>query len=151
MASFINGSKFKHDLLKIAEDGDQGSLQGDNPIVVKDDRTQTPVVQTRVYAKRWYILAVFSLLALYQCCIWNTWGPVVDVLTVVYPDWTQATVSLLANWCSIAFLIFMLPVLYLQNNNLRYSILLTSSFIAVGKNALRLILTAKMCFELIFI
>ena len=104
-----------------------------------------------VYTRRWYILAVFSLLALYQCCIWNTWGPVVDVLTVVYPDWTQATVSLLANWCSIAFLIFMLPVLYLQNNNLRYSILLTSSFIAVGKNALRLILTAKMCFKLIFI
>ena len=62
----INGSKFKHDLLKIAEDGDQGNLQGDNPIVVKDDRTQTPVVQTRVYAKRWYILAVFSVLGIMQ-------------------------------------------------------------------------------------
>ena len=90
-----------------------------------------------VYTRRWYILAVFSLLALYQCCIWNTWGPVVDVVTVVYPDWTQSTVSLLANWGSITFLVFMLPVLYLQNNNLRYSILLTSSFIAVGKNAFR--------------
>jgi len=54
------------------------------------------------------------------------------VVKVIYQDWTDATVSLLANWCSIAFLVFMIPVLYLQNKNLRYSILLTSGLVALG-------------------
>ena len=86
-----------------------------------------------VYRRRWYILALFSLLAMFQCCVWNTWGPVVDVATLVYPSWTQGTLSLLANWASIAFLVFMLPVLYLQNRNLRSAVLLTSSLIALGR------------------
>ena len=85
-----------------------------------------------IYKRRWYILAIFSLLAMFQCCMWNTWGPVVDVVKIIYPKWTDATVSLLANWCSIAFLVFMIPVLYLQNKNLRYSILLTSGLVALG-------------------
>ena len=63
--------------------------------------------------------SVFSLLAMFQCCVWNTWGPVVDVVKLVFPSWTQGTISLLANWTSIAFLVFMIPVLYLQNKNLR--------------------------------
>ena len=87
-----------------------------------------------VYKRRWYILTVFSLLAMFQCCVWNTWGPVVDVASLVYPSWTQGTLSLLANWASIAFLVFMIPVLYLQNRNLRSAVLLTSSLIALGKD-----------------
>ena len=35
-----------------------------------------------VYRRRWYILALFSFLALYQCCVWNTWGPVVNSVQV---------------------------------------------------------------------
>ena len=66
--------------------------------------------------------AVFSQLAMWQCCVWNTWGPVVDVVKLVFPSWTQGTVSLLANWTAIAFLVFMIPVLYLQNKSLRDAI-----------------------------
>ena len=84
--------------------------------------------------RRWYILSVFSLLAMFQCCVWNTWGPVVDVVTLLYPAWSPATVSLLANWSSIAFLVFMVPVLYLQNTSLRYAILLTSCLMFLGNN-----------------
>ena len=87
-----------------------------------------------VCRRRWYILAVFSLLAMFQCCVWNTWGPVVDVVTLLYPAWSPATVSLLANWSSIAFLVFMVPVLYLQNTSLRYAILLTSCLMFLGTN-----------------
>ena len=87
-----------------------------------------------VCRRRWYILAVFSLLAMFQCCVWNTWGPVVDVVTLLYPAWSPATVSLLANWSSIAFLVFMVPVLYLQNTSLRYAILLTSCLMFLGNN-----------------
>ena len=106
---------------------------------------KTPLVGEAlvVYRRRWYILALFSFLALYQCCVWNTWGPVVNSVQVymsfatskciesyfvcveeqcrkvtsnvqtVY-GWDTATVSLYANWGSIAFLAFMVPILYLQ-------------------------------------
>ena len=79
---------------------------------------------------------------MFQCCVWNTWGPVVNVVKVVFPSWTQGTISLLANWTAIAFLVFMIPVLYLQNKSLRSSIRLTSSLIALG--------TSVRCMFLIF-
>jgi len=97
---------------------------------------------TAVYKRRWYILFTFSFLALFQCTVWNTWGPVVDIVHIVFPKWTEGTVSLFANWGSISFLVFMVPVLYLQNINLRSSILLSSSLIALG--------TALRCVFLIF-
>lgn len=87
---------------------------------------------TAVYKRRWYILTVFSFLALFQCCVWNTWGPVVDIVDLVFPAWSDKTVSLFANWGSISFLVFMVPVLYLQNINLRSSIVLSSSLVAIG-------------------
>jgi len=88
--------------------------------------------EVTVYRRRWYILTVFSLLAMFQCCVWNTWGPVVNVVKVVFPSWSQGTISLLANWTAIAFLVLLVPVLYLQNRSLRSAILLTSSPIALG-------------------
>lgn len=100
------------------------------------DEEKIPLLagETAVYGRRWYILAVFSLLALFQCCVFNTWGPVIDVVSIVYPTWSQGTVSLLANWTAITFLVFMVPVLYLQNKNLRASVLLVSSLIALGND-----------------
>lgn len=84
-----------------------------------------------VYRRRWYILALFSFLALYQCCVWNTWGPVVNSVQTVY-GWDTATVSLYANWGSIAFLAFMVPILYLQDFNLRATVLLSSGLVALA-------------------
>jgi len=84
-----------------------------------------------VYQRRWYILALFSFLALYQCCVWNTWGPVVNSVQTVY-GWDTATVSLFANWGSIAFLAFMVPILYLQDFNLRATVLLSSGLVALA-------------------
>jgi len=71
-------------------------------------------------------------LALFQCTIFNTWGPIVTSLPLVYPSWTEATIGLLANWCCIAFLVFMVPVLYLQNYSLRAAVLLSSSLVALA-------------------
>ena len=39
---------------------------------------------------------------------------------MVYPGWDDSTVSLLANWGPIAFLVFLLPTLYISEVNLRY-------------------------------
>jgi len=94
-----------------------------------------------VYKRRWYILALFSFLALYQCAIWNTWGPVVDSVSEVW-DWDTETVSLFANWGCIAFLVFMVPILYLQDYYLRSAVVLSSGLVALA--------TSIRCLFLIF-
>ena len=71
-----------------------------------------------VYWRRRFILGLFSFLVLFQCTVWNTWGPVVNSVQAVY-GWDTATISLFANWGSIAFMAFMVPVIYLQDTNLR--------------------------------
>eukprot|EP00092_Neocalanus_flemingeri_P023173 GFUD01025128.1.p1 GENE.GFUD01025128.1~~GFUD01025128.1.p1 ORF type:complete len:519 (+),score=111.99 GFUD01025128.1:163-1719(+) len=106
------------------------------------DKTLLVGADTHVFKRRWYILAIFSFLALFQCCVWNTWGPVVDIVDLVYPAWSEQTVSLFANWGSISFLVFMVPVLYLQDVSLRSSIVLSSSLVALG--------TALRCLFLVF-
>ena len=32
--------------------------------------------KTGVSPARWWVLAIFSLLGMVQCMLWNTWGPV---------------------------------------------------------------------------
>ena len=32
--------------------------------------------KTGVSLARWWVLAIFSLLGMVQCMLWNTWGPV---------------------------------------------------------------------------
>ena len=54
--------------------------------------------QFRVYKRRWYILLIFSLHAMFQCTVWNTWGPVENVALAVFEHWTMADISNFANW-----------------------------------------------------
>lgn len=111
-------------------------------IMGSNDKLLLVGADTAVYKRRWYILTIFSFLALFQCCVWNTWGPVVDIVDLVFPEWSEQTVSLFANWGSISFLVFMVPVLYLQDVSLRSSIVLSSSLIALG--------TTLRCLFLVF-
>ena len=51
-----------------------------------------------VYRRRWYILMIFSFHAMFQCTVWNTWGPVESVALKVFPSWNTADISNFANW-----------------------------------------------------
>ena len=53
---------------------------------------------SQVYSRRWYILTIFSLHAMFQCTVWNTWGPVQKVALAVFNTWTTADISNFANW-----------------------------------------------------
>ena len=55
-------------------------------------------VEVAVYGRRWYILLIFSLHAMFQCTVWNTWGPVQKVALAVFNTWTTADISNFANW-----------------------------------------------------
>ena len=47
--------------------------------LVPEDDDDADVGRVKVFKRRWYILLVFSLLAMFQCTVWNTWGPVAEV------------------------------------------------------------------------
>lgn len=70
----------------------------------KRDRLDTVTESCGVYHRRWYILAVFSLIAGLQAAAWNTWGPITGSAENVF-GWTDGTIALLENWGSIAYIV----------------------------------------------
>ena len=61
---------------------------------------------------RWYILALYSVVALMCNIGWNTWGPVEGSARPVY-GWGAGTISLLSDWGSFTFLIAVFPSSYI--------------------------------------
>ena len=68
--------------------------------------------QTRSYWYRWYILGLFSLIGALENVTWNTWGPIEASSSLKY-EWTEGTISLLADWGAITFVLFVFPTAWL--------------------------------------
>jgi len=103
----------------------------------EEEQPQPPVataVETRVYKKRWYILAVFSFLGVFQGMVWNTFGPVsASLLAIFCPKWTPATLALLGNWGNIMYIIPLIPVLwFFETKGLRASMVLVGAMMTLG-------------------
>lgn len=94
----------------------------------------SPTVHTKVYVKRWYILAVFSILGVLQGTIWNTFGPIsTSLLAVLCPVWTAGTVALLGNWGNIMYIFpAALFIWFLETKGLRKSMILTAALMVIG-------------------
>ena len=60
---------------------------------------------------RWYILVLFSVSAAMSNVVWNTWGPIETTARVVF-GWNAGAVSLLADWGTIIYIIFVFPSSY---------------------------------------
>ena len=75
------------------------STTGNSTMTVASDCSP----QFTVYTRRWYVLLIFSLHAMFQCTVWNTWGPVETVALAVFKSWTMADISNFANWGEILF------------------------------------------------
>nr|XP_054751160.1 solute carrier family 49 member 4 homolog isoform X1 [Lytechinus pictus] len=85
-----------------------------------------------VYTERWFILAVFSLLALVQSCGWNTWGPIENTASVVL-GWKQSTFALLANWGAIVYVLTAFFFSWLLHaKGLRVAVLLAAGALVSG-------------------
>ena len=118
-----------------------------------NETAQEGQIETRVYLKRWYILAVFSVLGILQVrtlwcrllelltwrcftqgMIWNSFGPISSsLLSVFCPDWTPSTLALLGNWGNIMYIIPVLPMLwFFETKGLRKSMILTAGMMLVG-------------------
>eukprot|EP00794_Sanderia_malayensis_P018065 gene18065-19874_t len=89
-------------------------------------------IKTKTYWYRWYILGLFSLVGALENITWNTWGPIEASARNVY-GWSKGTVSLLADWGAITFVLFVFPSAWvLDVKGLRTSTVLCAFFIAIG-------------------
>ena len=68
--------------------------------------------KTKSYWYRWYILGLFSLVGALENIAWNTWGPIEASARYKF-DWTKGTVSLLADWGAITFVLCVFPSAWL--------------------------------------
>lgn len=68
----------------------------------------------KVYKRRWYILVVFSIVASLNNLIWNTWGPIQGTSQVVF-YWDSTTITLLADWGPISFVVAVVPMCWLMD------------------------------------
>jgi len=78
--------------------------------------------EIRVYKRRWYILFVFCLLACHQCIVWNTFGPIETAVQYAY-GWTNFEAPMMANWGCIMFLVAVVPLTKLAEQNMRLTVL----------------------------
>lgn len=86
----------------------------------------------RVFKTRWYILILFSLLACFQCQVWNTWGPIEVAVRYGY-GWQDSTVAMMANWGTIMFVTMAFPLsYYLEVRGLREAVILVTALSAIG-------------------
>lgn len=112
---------------------------------------ETPLVSgdVKLYKRRWYILLIFSLVAVLQGIklqmdtkksghviitsdtVWNTWGPIDHTAIIMY-GWSDELVALLANYGSILYIVAFIPMVWLLGRSLRLAMLVTSGFMALG-------------------
>ncbi|XP_074652993.1 solute carrier family 49 member 4 homolog [Tubulanus polymorphus] len=87
---------------------------------------------TDVYPVRWYILFLFSSLALTQSAVWNTWGPIAESAEIVFGI-QKKEIALLSNWTCITIVLSMVFFLWLmEQKGLRWSVVVTAGLLTLG-------------------
>jgi len=87
--------------------------------------------ETKVYKKRWSILLIFSLIAIMQDTIWNTWNPIDSTASIVY-GWSDDMIELLASYGYIFYIIAFLPVVYILKTSVRKAMCFSTFLMTLG-------------------
>merc|ERR1711892_1326676 len=87
--------------------------------------------EIKVYKKRWSILLLFSLVAIMQDTIWDTWNPIDSTATIVY-GWSDDLIELLSNYGYILYIIAFLPVLGILKTSLRKAMCFSAFLMTLG-------------------
>ncbi|XP_028991590.1 solute carrier family 49 member 4 isoform X1 [Betta splendens] len=95
----------------------------------------SPPVNSRVYARRWLVLTLFSLLGLIQGMVWNFWGPIQNSAAQAY-GFTKSDIAVLVLWGPVGFIPWLLFMWLMDKKGLRASLLLSAFFMLLG-SALR--------------
>ena len=94
--------------------------------------TSNNKISYTAYTRRWYVLLVFSFLAMFQCSVWNTWGPVEKIALEVFPRWSTSDISLFANWGNYVMFPFFVPCMFAISKSLRLSVIIGSFLMMLG-------------------
>lgn len=62
---------------------------------------------SRVYARRWLVLTLFSLLGLMQGMVWNFWGPIQNSAVQAY-GFSKSDIAVLVLWGPVGFIPWLL-------------------------------------------
>lgn len=71
------------------------------------EAAHSPPVNSRVYARRWLVLSMFSLLGLIQGMVWNFWGPIQNSAAQAY-GFTKSDIAVLVLWGPVGFIPWLL-------------------------------------------
>ncbi|XP_071505825.1 solute carrier family 49 member 4 homolog [Diadema antillarum] len=120
--------------------GNGNARLSEDSALIREDDERTRILTTStgshkeyvVYPDRWYILALFSMMALANSSGWNTWGPIQDTAKAVF-SWSDSNFALLANWGAITFL-SSAPMFswLLHTKGLRLSVLVAAGCLVIG-------------------
>ncbi|KAJ8407139.1 hypothetical protein AAFF_G00288150 [Aldrovandia affinis] len=90
---------------------------------------------SRVYGRRWLVLAIFSLLGFMQGMVWNTWGPIQNSARHAF-GFANTDIAVLVLWGPIGYTSWLLFMWLMDKKGLRVSLLLSAFFMVAG-SALR--------------
>ncbi|XP_072436016.1 solute carrier family 49 member 4 [Chiloscyllium punctatum] len=88
-------------------------------------------VGSRLYRRRWLILAAFSALGFLQGLLWNSWGPIQNSAKQAL-GFSTLDITLLVLWGPIGFLPCFIFMWLMDKKGLRLSVVLTSFFMMTG-------------------
>uniref|UniRef100_A0A8C4T0Y9 Solute carrier family 49 member 4 n=1 Tax=Erpetoichthys calabaricus TaxID=27687 RepID=A0A8C4T0Y9_ERPCA len=88
-------------------------------------------VHSRVYSRRWLVLALFSFLGFMQGMVWNTWGPIQNSAKSAY-GFTNMDVAWLVLWGPIGYIPWLFFMWLMDKKGLRVTMLLSAFSMVLG-------------------
>ncbi|XP_068589866.1 solute carrier family 49 member 4 [Cebidichthys violaceus] len=105
------------------------------PLLVPSHAEPDSPVHSRVYGRRWLVLALFSLLGFMQGMVWNFWGPIQNSAVQAF-GFSSSDIAVLVLWGPVGFVPWLLFMWLMDKKGLRASLLLAAFFMLLG-SALR--------------
>ncbi|KAG9348768.1 hypothetical protein JZ751_029085 [Albula glossodonta] len=100
-------------------------------LVPAQPETSIQPAYSRVYGRRWLVLAIFSLLGFMQGMVWNTWGPIQNSAKHAY-GFENTDIAVLVLWGPIGYTTWLLFMWLMDKKGLRVSLLLSAFFMVAG-------------------
>lgn len=92
--------------------GHSGPTTEASSVFLHSHANDSPRFHEKVYRRRWWILAVFSITASVQNVLWNTWPPIGDTMLIAY-GWQPSFLALCLCMCSIGISLCTFPFMYI--------------------------------------
>ncbi|XP_076456101.1 solute carrier family 49 member 4 homolog isoform X2 [Babylonia areolata] len=106
-----------------------GSEGGEREPLLKPEGVEAVTV---LYARRWYLLVLFSFVALLQTMSWAAWGPISESAEAVL-GWEDSDITMCVFVGNLSFCVCCIPFSWLMDHKgLRVSAIVTSFFVMAG-------------------